>query len=333
MPILMIAALALFCAAPLCAEVVVGKPAPYFKVDGDNVNEPELKNLNDCKGEVILIADWHVRDVQSQKLVKTVQGLWDKYRDKGLHVFMTHRLNMERLDPVADYCARNRLTFCVPICAFGETNDFDAYFVKDRMHITVIGVDGNVLFHAVSGGWQQILENELKKVVYPHLLRQSVAKALEPAAKQFGSGAFGRAVKLAQAKLEEELDEGAKDDARHILKRAEQIHERKRKRIDAAKDRRHYVQALAWLEDLQKCFRDTEIATEAEKEIKALKADRKVKDELKAQESLIHIVGQSRDKEKSIRINTLRAFAKNFPGTRAAEDAEEMAGRLERAQH
>ncbi|MCC6573382.1 MAG: hypothetical protein IT462_06270 [Planctomycetes bacterium] len=320
-------------AAPLVAEVTVGKPAPFFKVDGDCANPVELKTLTECKGEVILLVDWHVRDIPTQKIIKQVQGLWDKYRGKGLHVFATHRLNMERIDAVEDYCVKNKITLCSPICAFGETNDFDAYFVKDKMYITVIDIDGKVAYYNTSGGWQTVLETELKKVVYPNLLRQAVVKPLESAAVNFGLGFFGKGMNLARTALEGELDAAGKDDARYIIKRGEEILERKRKRIEKEKERRHYVQVFEWLEELTRAFKDTEVATAAEKEIKTLKDDKKVKEELKAQESLIYVINGARGKGKAQRVNTLRTFAKNFPGTRAADDAEELATRLENAEY
>ena len=319
--------------APLSAEVLVGKPAPPFKVSGDCVNEPDFKTLAECKGEVVLICDWHVRDLPSQKLAKVVQGLWDKYHNKGLHIYMAHRLNMERIDPVTDYCVKNKLMFCAPICAFGEANDFDAYLVKDKMNITVIGMDGNVLYYNTSGGWQAVLEGELKKIVYPQLLRQSVTKALEPTARAFGEGAWGKAIAMANAALAGELDDSGKDDARHIIKRAEEIAQRKLKRIERDKDRRHYVEVFAGLEEMQKAFKESEFAVNAEKEAKRLKDDKKVKDELKAQESLNYVMDQNRSKGKAQRVNVLRVFAKNFAGTRAAEDAAEIANRLETAEY
>src|SRR5687767_2209277 len=102
----LILALLLLAAAPLFADPPkVGDDAPNFKAGGSLINPPEFaRELKDCKGDVILIYEWHARDSTRAGLAD-IQAYFTKWAGLGLSVWTIHRLDKERF-PQIDVMAR-----------------------------------------------------------------------------------------------------------------------------------------------------------------------------------------------------------------------------------
>jgi hypothetical protein len=314
------------CAAPVFAEVKVGEAAPKFVAKGDIVNRPEALTLEDCKGDVILIKEWQARDIESMREMPTVQKIWAERGGKGLHAFLIHRLDFEKYYDVMEICEDRGYTFPVPMGGFYDKSDFGEYKAetKGSFRTTVIGIDGKVAFYGKSG-WQEVLEAELKKCVYPGLTKQTVAKACEVAAAHFMKRSYGRALNEAQ-KLKDSPDEAVKADAALIMARAEHFARALSARIDKAKEDRRWLEAIALCERMEDEFINTDYAKNAAAQIKAIKDDKSLKSELKAWENYKRTQeGNKKQKDRAMKVNALRAFAKAHPGTKAAEDAEMLA--------
>lgn len=316
-------------ATPLLCQPKVGDDAPNFKVKGNVINPQEAVTLADCKGDVILIKEWQARDMESAAEMPTVQKYWTERGGKGLHAFIIHRLDFEKTQDVLEYCADKNYTFCVPMGGFYDASDFSAYKTEKSFRTTVVGVDGKIAFYGKTG-WQEALDAELKKCVYPGLTQHVVAKQVEKAAVFFASREYGKAITEAD-KLIESTDEAIKADAKLVKSRSELFAAALRGRIDKAKEEKRYQKALDLLERMSKEFRLHEIGTNADAEAKAMRADKSLKPELKAWENLAKVLESNKKKDRTMRANSLRAFAKANPGMKAAEDAEAMAGVLERS--
>lgn len=319
--------LSLLVAAPLCAQPKVGDDAPKFKLKGDVINWPECDTIEKCAGDVVLIYEWEVLDLGSAKDLPLIQKLWSERGGKGFHVFAIHRLNFRKYWDVVEHMDREGFTFCVPMGGFNDASNFDGYKTDKEFRATVIGVDGKVAYYGL-GGWQPVVEAELKKCVYPGLGKHVVAKPVEDAAANFQKRAFGRALNMA-AKFKDSADDAAKSDAELVMARAEGFARELWARVDAARESKHFLEAAELLERLCAEFKDHEHGKKAEAELKALKNDKAAKPELKAGEAFRKIQADCKKKDRAARIAALKSFAAKNPDSVYAEDARTLIASME----
>ncbi|MCA8919379.1 MAG: hypothetical protein KDB32_09895 [Planctomycetes bacterium] len=318
-------------ATGLQAEALeVGQDAPKFKAGGTLINPPEFaRELDDCKGDVILIYEWHIRDGTANGLT-AIQQYWDKWGGRGLKVFTIHRLDFEKWPQVEAYCRNNKYTMPVAMGGFyDDKNEFFGYKAGKNFRTTVVGIDGKVAYYGKDDGWKAAMDAELAKLVYPNLGKHSVAEDVEKAAGYLAERDFGKAINEAEKLLAGELSDDGKADAELVIERAKAVAIERNKRIDAWIEDKRYDLAMTTLELIKEEFKGNALGDEAYDRIKELKKDKAAKKELKSFELLDKLIAKDGGSDPLTFVNSLRTFARTQHGFRAAEVAESMAKNIE----
>lgn len=325
---LMFGVLALACAGALQAQKtsgMAGKPSPDFNAER-LLNEPKdgLKTLADCKGEVILVKLWGVKCGPCLASMPEVQSLWNKYEGKGLHVFMLERQGHSEEQIRQVYTSRG-LTF--PQVLEGS---FPFNGVGTIPYAYVIGVNGDVIWEG-NKGYPGIVDEEIKKVKYLGLGKPEVAKEVEKAAIAFSAGEYAKAREEAIKAKERKADDSAVvADADYVIARVDAKAAALRAEIDSDKASRRYHEAVAGLETLSgKAYKGMEVCDAAAAELKELRADKAVKDELKAWDALTKLQdSQKKLADKAARKRALEEFARKNDGMAAGEEAAKLAAEI-----
>lgn len=261
------------------------------------------------------------------KALPSVQGLWTKHGGKGLHIFLVESQG-GTLDDITKYANDRGLTFPIPI---RNGSSFEGYKGGNGLpYAFVVGPDAKVVWQGRSG-YEAVIEEQLKRIKYPGLGKLDVAKELEKSAVLFGTGEFAKAAEeAAKAKEKKADDEKVVADADYIIARVDAKAAALRAKIDAAKTARRYHEAVKSLEILAgKGFKGMEVGTAAETELKELKADKAVKDELKAWDALAKVVeANEKIKDAPTKKKNLEGFAKRNEGMAAADEATAMAAAI-----
>lgn len=316
----------LACAPLFAGEVKVGEAAPKFMAAGIKVNGYDFVRTNaDCSGDVILIMEWNVRDVNSCKALEKVNDKWLKFRGKGLWVFAVHRLK-ETTRQVQLYMKSKGWTFCAPMGSFyDDDNDFGKFHHDDNeWRTTVIDVEGKVT-HYDKSGFEPALDAALKQIVYPGLGRHEVNVRAGKPAKYFADRKYGLAISEAEKVIAAKPGPDAESDLELIVSRAEGF-ARKRNGLvdDLVKDKR-YDLALRELESLMEEFKGHDIAKEAKDKFNEIEKDKALKPEFAAFKSLNQAIADV-DSQPDVKfIAVMRKFAKDNPDVRAGSLADEMA--------
>jgi hypothetical protein len=193
----------------------------------------------------------------------------------------------------------------------------------------VIGVDGKVIFEGNSGYAGEI-DKEIKKVKYLGLGKNDVAKEVEKAAQLLSAGEYAKAMDEARKVKEKKGDDVAvAADADLVVSRVERKVSNMRASIDAAKEARRYHEAVAMLTALSgRQFKGMEAAEKAATELKEMKADKAIKDELSAWAALTTLLETIKKQKDAARKTELESFALRNAGKAAAEDAAKLAGEI-----
>jgi hypothetical protein len=196
----------------------------------------------------------------------------------------------------------------------------------ERIHLPyafVIGPDGKVAWQGEKGYEAQV-RAQLARIKYPKLRRMDVAPEVAAAATAFEADkiaeAQAAAIKARDAAAEES---DARADAEYVLEKIETHLADLRAKIDELKAARRYHEALPLLEQLSGAnYKGLPQCEEAATELKALKADKAVKEELKAWEQLAKTLeANTKAKSDEDRRKNLEKFIKKYEGTAAAEEA------------
>ncbi|MBX3474206.1 MAG: hypothetical protein KF754_07465 [Planctomycetes bacterium] len=326
----LVALLALL-AAPLCAgTVVVGQPAPKFKAGGRLVNPYEFhRTLDDCKGDVIVVLEWNVKDLDSRKIASQLASTFKTWGGKGLWVFAVHRLR-ETPRELHHYCKAEGITYCVPMGGFyDEDNDFGHYVHEDQIYrTTVIGVDGNVAFYG-RGDYDTVLQRELKKLVYPGLGTQVLAEKLAKAGRSFAAREYGAALAEAEKLAAGELTDSERESAQLIMDRAKDLATRRNERIAAWTADKRFDLAMPALEVMEKDFKGHELGKQAKAAFEAIRKDKANKDELKGYEDLKRLIDKSEPQGDQTLMNALKTWGELKKDLRAGKVALEMIKKIE----
>lgn len=322
----------LACCAPLCAQgVVVGEKAPPFRVGGNAVNPyHDMTAPAHCLGDVVVVLEWNVRDGDSLKRLVKLSETWSKFGERGLWVFAVHRLR-ETPRQVQRFLIEKGWTFCVPMGGFyDDDNEFANYRHSDNVWgITVIGADGNVLYHG-RGDFDTPLQAELKKQTYTGLGKEKVHPKVHKAAHFFGQRKFGMAMSDAEKLVVDNEPEEVRNDAQWILDRAGATAKRRSDRIRAWVDDKRLDLAVPALEALFSDFKGHEISKEAKIQLDALKAEKTFRPEMKAFDQLKKLVDEKYPQGDDQLIPALKKFATDNERFRAGGAALEMARKIER---
>lgn len=258
------------------------------------------------------------------KALPSVEALWQKNKDRGLHIFLVESQG-GTLEDITKYAKDKKLSF--PI-AIRNSCDFGGYKGGNGLpYAFVVGPDGKVAWQGRSG-YAAVIEKELERIKYPGLGKLEVAPALVKAATQFGTGNYAAARDEAMKVREKEAaDEAVVADADFIIKRVEARVAGLRARIDAAKEKRRYHEAIAMLDELSgKAYKGMEESDKAAEEAKELKKDKDVKAELKAWADLAKVLdANEKAKSDADKKKNLIKFVEKNEGTAAAEEAKALA--------
>jgi hypothetical protein len=321
----------LLLAAPLAARTLkVGEEAPNFKANGDIINPPEFeRTLDDCKGSVILVMEWSLRDPTFGDM-KKVQDYYSKHAGKGLHIWTVYRLDFEKLFRVRKIAWENGFTF--PICMGGfydEKNDFFGYKREESgFRTTVVDIEGKVAFYGEKG-WDAVLDKELAKLVYGGLGRQKVADPVAKIAASYAKRDFGKALKDAETLEAAGVPEAAADDHGYIVGKLKQIADTRNQRITEWVADKRYDLAMPVLEVLRDEFKGHKIGDDAKAQLDAIKKDKDAKKEIKAFEDLQKLIDKLKLGEKQMLVNGLKDFAKRMNTVRAGVVATKLAEQYE----
>lgn len=305
--------------AVFAANTLKGRPAPDFSAS-KFINPPAdgRTSLAQCKGEVVLVKLWGTHCGPCLRSMPEVQGLWNKFEGKGLHVFMSERQNSS-VDAIQKIFSGKGLTF--PDVIEGNMGGFPG--VGRIPYAYVIGVDGNVIFEG-STGYGAVIEQEIEKIKYLGLGKNDVAPGLEKAASAFSAKDYAKARDEAAREKEKHSDDaGVVADADYIINKVDELVKQLFADVDTAKSKRRYQDAVAILERLSgKEFHGIEAADKAKDDLKDLKKDKQVKVELKAWDALDRTLkANERTDNKDAQRANLEKFVKHYEGTAAAEEA------------
>jgi len=321
---------AVLLASPLLADPPkVGDDAPNFKAHGTIINPPEFeRELKDCKGNVILIYEWHARDGTKSGLAD-IQKYHDKWKGMGLSIWTIHRLDFEKF-PQIDIMARST-GWTFPICMGGfydDKNDFFGYKDGKSFRACVVGSEGKVVWYGKDDGWKAVLEAEMAKLVYPNLGKNIVAEGAEGPAKKIAKREFGKALAEAEKMLAGTLPDAVKADVELAAKVANDLATARLDRVKAWKEDKRYDLVIETLTRMETEFKGHKLGDDAKEELKALKKDKDIKREIGVYENLAKLIDKEGKGDPVSFRNALEQFAKANPGTRAAGVAESMAQRI-----
>lgn len=299
-----------------------GKEAPDFSATRF-INPPKdgKYSLADCKGDVILVKLWGVKCGPCVASMPGVQGLWNKYEGKGLHIFMVERQNHSE-DEIQKLYTSKGLTF--PQVIEGNMGGFPG--VGTIPYAYVIGVDGTVIWEG-NKGYGAVIDEEIKKIKYLGLGKNEVAPGLEKAATNYATGNYAAAREEAVKQKEKAASEAAVADAEYIINKIDALVAAKRKQVEDAKAIRHYHTAVRILEELSgKAFKGLEASDKAAEDLKELRKDKDVKKELTAWDAYEKtLAANEKAKDAAAKKKALTDFSKKYEGTAAAEEARKAA--------
>jgi hypothetical protein len=321
----------LFSAQVLMAEgLKVGDPAPAFRAGALLINpHEEIRALEDCPGEVILIFEWQMRDPTRGQL-DAIQRNWERHVGKGLHVFTIHRLNFEGAPEVRKMLREEGYTFPVAMGGYEDRgNNFEAYRNPGGgFRTTIVDMDGKVAFYGTTG-WQPVLDREVARVTYPGLNRTTLAEPVERAARHLKERDFGRALTAAAELQRGDLSEEAQADLQLVMEHVNGIAERRNRQIDAWIEDRRYDLVLEALEVQRREFSRHEIGEAARTRAAELRRDREVRREVQSYEHLERLLQRMKGQDDQVFVNALKQFAEAQSEFRASGVARDIARNLE----
>jgi hypothetical protein len=264
------------------------------------------------------------------KALPSNEALWKELAPRGLHMFMVHA-QKETKEWMEDYAKGRGLTFPIPMQSESSFTEYDG---GERIHLPyafVIGPDGKVAWQGEKGYEAQV-RAQLDRIKYPKLRRMDIAPEVVAAATAFEAGKYAEAMAAAiEARDAADEESSAQIDAAWVIEKIDAHLVELRVKIDDAKTARRYHEAIPLLEQLSgAAYKGLEACDEAAKELKALKADKAVKEELKAWEQLAKTLeANEKAKDDAERRKNLEKFIKKYEGSAAAEEAAGMIAPVE----
>ncbi|CAG0998050.1 hypothetical protein GPROT1_03612 [Gammaproteobacteria bacterium] len=253
------------------------------------------------------------------------EEFYSKNKDKGLRMFAIEGDGLTRAENIA-FAGEWKLSFPIVTLADSQVSQWDC---KTMPNTFVIDAAGKLIFKA-SEGWDDIVTKELAKRPYPGIDKDKVEKECEKAAQAYAKGELGKAEELANGVLAAKPGEKAEADAQLILDAIKKSADTMRAAADAAKGEKRYDIVLAMLDKLAAAYKGTSVGEETAEEARSLRADKEVKKELCAWQTLQKTLqGNKACKTKSEKTKNLRALQKSLEGTAAAAQAREIATAIE----
>lgn len=263
------------------------------------------------------------------RALPSIQGLWEEYKDDGLHIFLVESQGGTMGD-LKDYAKERNLTF--PI-AIRNDSEFEKYKIGGGLpYAFVVGPDGKVVWQG-SKGYGSVIKTQIERIKYPGLGKLEVNEECVKPATYFGEGEFGKAREEAVDVKEDEADnEAAVADAQYIIDRVDAKVASMNSKVDEAIDKKRYLDAVRLLEQLEgKAFKGMdEVQDKAEKRREKLEDDDAIEDEIKAWERLEKTLEfNKKARSDADRRANLIKFWEKYEGTAAAAEAKKLADALQ----
>lgn len=311
-------------------DLKVGMEAPNFRAQGALINPPPFaRTLEDCRGDVILLMEWNVRDGSAAR-VADIQPYWERHGGHGLTVFAIHRLDFEKIDQVRRHVGRHKLT--VPVAMGGmsdDRNDFFKYRADKGFRTTIIDIEGKIAYYDTGDGFKAALDRELARVNYPNLGKHVVDDGAVPAARNINKRDYGAAIVEAKRLLEGGFSETAIDDLELIIRRMEDLGRRKQQLVEQYKQDKRWDLARDLLNEMRREFKGHKIGEESQAEYNTMRSEQRA--ELRAYDGLKRTIDRYAGSGDQTYINALNAYANANKDTAAAELAVSMAKEVEAA--
>ena len=123
----------------------------------DNMNETTI----DFKGKVTLLDYWYMACYPCVKAIPSLERLYEKYADKGLHVYGINSSDIKRLDRMPQFLEHNPIKYPIVMV---ENEVPDSYNVRVWPTFYIIDKDGKVAFSKLGFG-EDTTEKELEELI------------------------------------------------------------------------------------------------------------------------------------------------------------------------
>lgn len=159
--VVLAAAVALWLAGTVCAQVAVGQKAPEIKAQKWFNTNGEL-SLAQLQGKIVVVEFWATWCPPCQRSIPHLNALHNKYKDKGVVIL---GLSDENADKVESFIKRmnagEKKQMEYPVAA--GSNDGRAYGVRGIPHAFLVTSDGKVAWagHPMAG-LDEAIEKALK---------------------------------------------------------------------------------------------------------------------------------------------------------------------------
>jgi hypothetical protein len=243
-----------------------------------------------------------------------VQGLHDKYKDKGLVVMAPHCQSAER-DTLEMFLLKRGVTYAVALKA--DTSDYPGSGIPRG---ALIDVDGKIIWqgHPSGSEFEGLLEKELKKVdLYGEKL---LIKSEKGIAKKLFMGKLGAAWDdLEKAKAKEDAGPEIGVVIERLTTRAEAMLASATKLAEAG----DYVGAEEQCKEIEKLFKGCKWADDAKAFVKELKAKEDYKTVSTAGKIWSQVATMANGKEKNA-IAMAQALVAKYPETYYGKQADKV---------
>jgi|GEM_PF-1053790 len=262
------------------------------------LNAPASNDLEKLKGEVVLILSWNWQEDDSLAYLISMQSYYEKNKDKGLHLFAFHSAmpsaDEAKHEDICDKAIEYGITY--PIASAGG----ESYTARFLPNIWVIGTDGKIKFADHPRKFNGTTTLELKKVLFPGLGTNDVAKKAVKAAELYGDGKLSKAREEAKEILEDDKDDAqAVGAANHILALIDKRYQAALAKIKAAVEEGNYLKEQRLQEWIAEAFDGDKEADASELRLDEMKDDDAIKDEIKASEDLEKLMAKLIKKKKN----------------------------------
>lgn len=259
---------------PLAAEPLkVGDEAADF-TPGNWLNPPPFTSFAELRGDVILLKTWGINNAEC---VKQLPEMNEYHKKAGLHVVSLYT-EVHKFEDLEAAVTKHKIEYPIALDSF-----WPAGYPGDVVpKVWIIGTDGKVKF--IGTDFKAALDEELAKVKYPGLGKDTIAKGAEAAAALFVQGKYADAYKAAEAIT----DDAATDDADWIMKRIDERVKALANRAKTAEAERRYDVAKAAWKELSR-YAGMEDAAPAAEQLKKLNESAEVKKEQTARRELIKL--------------------------------------------
>lgn len=269
-------AIALLCATLAAEPLKVGDAVAEF-TPNNWINPPAFETFAELKGDVIVFFAWNKDTEPAVKQLATLNALDAK---PGVHVVSLYT-GVHKFADLESALTKNKVVFPIALDSFWPAG-YDAPKVPKAW---VVGADGKVKFIGETG-FDKAANDELAKVKFPGLDKESLATGVQPAAKLYAEGKFGEAWAAAQKVADTSQDKAEQADAEWLARRIEDGLKAMIARADTCENSRDYARARRCWEEAAR-YAPMEDAAQAAERLKKLNENPVAAKEIKARRDLI----------------------------------------------